>query len=116
MAEAAWATMAAIAVAGDWVEESNWSAMLTDQAALLRDIINPFFSEVLSPTWLKWNNAVALRIAQEIYNERRFACLPILGDALEEAGCPYPELLNHCRQTVVHVLGCWAVDTVLGLH
>jgi hypothetical protein len=40
--------------------------------------------------------------------------LPILADALEDAGCDAPEFVIHCRNPGPHVLGCWAVDQVLG--
>jgi hypothetical protein len=43
-----------------------------------------------------------------------FDRLPILADALEEAGCDEPALLAHCRSDGPHVRGCWAVDLVLG--
>jgi hypothetical protein len=54
------------------------------------------------------------QIARIIYDERRFEELPILGDALEEAGCDAPELLGHCRGPGPHVRGCWAVEWILG--
>jgi hypothetical protein len=53
-------------------------------------------------------------LAKAIYGERAFDRLPILADALEEAGCTNAELLGHCRQPGVHVRGCWVVDLVLG--
>jgi hypothetical protein len=40
--------------------------------------------------------------------------MPQLVDALEEAGCHDPEILNHCRQPGNHVRGCWVVDLLLG--
>ncbi len=50
-----------------------------------------------------------------IYEERRFDNLPILADALEEAGCDNPAILGHLRQQgQVHVRGCWCLDAVLG--
>ncbi len=39
--------------------------------------------------------------------------MPILADALEEAGCDNAEVLTHCREPGVHVRGCWVVDLVL---
>ena len=45
---------------------------------------------------------------------RRFEDLPILADALEEAGCANQDLLAHCRHSGEHVRGCWAVDLLLG--
>jgi hypothetical protein len=52
-------------------------------------------------------------LAQVIYDERRFADLPILADALEEAGCTNTDILDHCRLPGEHVRGCWVVDLIL---
>ncbi len=46
--------------------------------------------------------------------ERAFDRLPILADALEEAGCDHPDVLAHCRGPGPHARGCWVVDLVLG--
>ncbi|MBI1831034.1 MAG: hypothetical protein HYR84_06255 [Planctomycetes bacterium] len=53
-------------------------------------------------------------LAQTIYDERRFADMPLLADALTEAGCTDANILNHCRQPGEHVRGCWVVDLLLG--
>src|SRR5262249_59117558 len=62
---------------------------------------------------LAWNDAAVPRIAAAIYEDRRFDDLPILADALEEAGCTDAELQAHCRGGGEHARGCWAVDLVL---
>jgi hypothetical protein len=88
---------------------------LRRQCDLLRCIFgNPFRSALLRPDWLVWNNGTIPKIAQLIYTERRFQDLPILADALEEAGCDDAEALKHCRQPGEHVRGCWVVDLILG--
>jgi hypothetical protein len=85
------------------------------QCSLLRDIFgNPFRPVAIDPAWLKWNDATIPRQAQAIYDERRFADLPILADALEEAGCTNADILEHCRGPGPHVRGCWVVDAMLG--
>ncbi|MBL8795582.1 MAG: hypothetical protein JNM56_16875 [Planctomycetia bacterium] len=61
-----------------------------------------------------WRTPTVVSLATAIYAERAFGRLPILGDALEDAGCTNVDLLNHCRQPGDHVRGCWAVDAVLG--
>jgi hypothetical protein len=53
-------------------------------------------------------------LAQAIDDERAFDRLPILADALEDAGCTDADLLNHCRGPGLHVMGCWVVDMLLG--
>jgi hypothetical protein len=57
---------------------------------------------------------VIRKLAQAIYDERRFSDLPILGDALEEAGCMDAAILAHCRQPGGHGRGCWVVDRIVG--
>ena len=49
-----------------------------------------------------------------MYESRGFAAMPVLADALEEAGCDSPDILTHCRGDGPHVRGCWVVDLVLG--
>jgi hypothetical protein len=44
-----------------------------------------------------------------------FDGLPVLADALEEAGCGDPEILAHCRGPGPHAPGCWILDSLLGL-
>ncbi len=82
---------------------------------LLRDIFgNPFRPAIADPVWLAWEDGTVPALAQSIYDERAFDRLPILSDALEEAGCTNTDILGHCRQPGQHVPGCWVVDLVLG--
>lgn len=84
-----------------------------EAANLLRDIFgNPYRRAVLAPVW---RSESAVSLARTAYNTRNFTLLPILADALEEAGCDHPDVLTHCRDPKqVHVRGCWVVDGVLG--
>jgi hypothetical protein len=83
-----------------------------DQAVVLRDIFaNPFRPVTLDPSWL---TRTVTALAHAIYSDRNFTDLPILADALEEAGCTNPDILVHCRSPGPHVLGCWALDLLLG--
>jgi hypothetical protein len=82
------------------------------QADFLRDIFGSPFRPVTVNPARRTTNVTAL--AQSIYDERAFDRLPILADALEDAGCDNADILNHCRQPGEHVRGCWAVDLVLG--
>src|SRR5262249_42955897 len=78
------------------------------QIDLLRDVLgNPFRPVALDPSWL---TAAVQAVAQVIYEERQFSDLPVLADALEEAGCDNRDLLDHCRSAGPHVRGCWVVD------
>jgi hypothetical protein len=82
------------------------------QCALLRDLFNPFRPVALDPAW---NNGTILKLAQALYEDRALPSghlndLPILADALEDAGCDNADILNHCRHEGPHVRGCWVVD------
>jgi hypothetical protein len=82
---------------------------------ILRDVFdNPFRITLLDPSWLKWQDGTVRNIAQAIYDARTFDRMPILGDALEDAGCDDPEILRHCRESCEHVRGCWVIDLLLG--
>jgi hypothetical protein len=84
------------------------------QADLLRDITgNPHHPETLVAHWLYWHDGTVRKIAQTIYEERRLGDLPILADALEEAGCENARILAHCRESGTHVRGCWVIDLLL---
>jgi hypothetical protein len=54
-----------------------------------------------------------VNLARVIYEERRFEDLPILADALEEAGCINHTILAHLRSPGPHARGCWPVDLLL---
>jgi hypothetical protein len=78
----------------------------------IRDIfVNPFRPVAINPAWL---TSTALALAQGIYDDRAFDRLPILADALQDAGCENNDILAHCRSVGPHVRGCWVVDLVLG--
>ncbi len=83
------------------------------QAALLRDIFgNPFRPVTFSP---EWRTDTALALARQMYESREFSAMPILADAIQDAGCDSDDILAHCRDaSATHVRGCWVVDLVLG--
>jgi hypothetical protein len=100
------------------VNDTNYQALFTQeldkervpQAAILRCIFgNPF--RPIHPSLL---GETVAKLARTIYDDRAFNRLPILADALEEAGCTNPDILQHCRTQGEHVRGCWVVDLVLG--
>jgi hypothetical protein len=62
-----------------------------------------------------WLTTTTVAIARCAYDERAFDRLPILADALQDAGCNAIDLLDHLRDpNATHVRGCWALDLVLG--
>jgi hypothetical protein len=90
------------------VEESEWSSL----SGLLRDIFgNPFRPVTLDPNW---RTSTVVALAAQMYDSRDFSAMPILADALQDAGCDSAAILEHCRGSGPHVRGCWVVDLVLG--
>lgn len=63
--------------------------------------------------WLAWEDGLILRLAESIYETRDFSRMPILADALEEAGCAEVLFLDHLRGGGPHARGCWALDLIL---
>lgn len=84
--------------------------------ALIREVLgNPFRPPAVLPEWREADFGAARRIAEEATATGDYSQVPILADALEDAGCRDEELLAHCRDPhAAHVPGCWAVDAVLG--
>jgi hypothetical protein len=80
------------------------------QAALLRDLFHPFTPPRLDPWWLAANGGVVAMLTQAIDTDQDFAALPVLADALEEAGCAEAGLLGHLRGQGPHLRGCWALQ------
>jgi len=85
----------------------------TNQAAIIREVFgNPFRPVAFNPAW---RTDTAIAIARTMYDSREFGAMPILADALQDAGCEDEAILNHCRDAnQPHVRGCWVVDLVLG--
>lgn len=86
------------------------------QPYFLRDLIhevigNPFRPVSIAPAW---RTSTVLALAEQIYATRDFTAMPILADALQDAGCDATDILNHCRAETEHVRGCWVVDLLLG--
>lgn len=87
---------------------------LVSLVPILREITgNPFRQVTIKQTSLTWNDGTVVKLAQSIHQARTFDCMPILADALEDAGCHNPYILAHCRSDLNHVRGCWVVDLLL---
>ncbi len=83
-----------------------------DVCGMLREVFgNPFRPASLDPRWL---TPTVVDLARAIYEDRVFERLPILADALMDAGCDNEAILQHCRGPGPHVRGCWVVDAILG--
>jgi hypothetical protein len=85
------------------------------QADLVREVFgNPWRPPALAAGPSPRACAGALAIARRAYVEGDFLALPVLADALEDAGVTNPDILGHLRGPGPHVRGCWAVDLLLG--
>jgi hypothetical protein len=82
------------------------------QCSVLRDIFgNPFRIAAIDSSHL---TPAAVALARLAYEELAFDRLPILGDALEDAGCADAAILEHCHGPGPHARGCWVLDLILG--
>jgi hypothetical protein len=81
------------------------------QAGLVRDLFGNPFRPVAADA--RWRTTDTVGLATGIYDERAFDRLPVLADALMDAGCADEQVLGHCRSEEPHVRGCWLVDLVL---
>jgi hypothetical protein len=82
------------------------------QAGILRDVFgNSFRPVTLDPAW---RTSTVVALARGMYESRDFGAMPILADALQDAGCDSADVLGHCRGPGPHVRGCWVADLVLG--
>jgi hypothetical protein len=94
------------------------------QRDLLLDLVGSLHQlPRLNPTW---RTSAVTALASQMYESRDFADMPLLADALQDAGCDHAEILAHCRDPHLlegrgalpprtpHVRGCWVVDCVLG--
>lgn len=117
---------AAYAVAYSTVANRNsaeWEAAVSaeqaQQCKILHELVGPllvrpkgFNEKWWNPGWLTRD---VIAVAQMIYQQNRLEDMPILGDALEEAGCINAKFLDHCRQPTGHLRGCWVLAWILQL-
>jgi hypothetical protein len=131
---AAWATTSSDAWAAAW--DSSWDAaeaaatprkvdgktmvpiafatVRTRQAGLLRVLVPPPTLPVIDPAWLRWNGATVFRIAQAIREQHQYENLPILADALADAGCTDQAILS-CRVQSRYLRSSWLIDALLSV-
>jgi hypothetical protein len=102
-----------------WVEGDK-QAWLNRMAAAIeptfRDEILMQVLPELAELPSQWLTATVVALARGIRVANAYDRLPILADALEEAGCDDEAILLHCRREGRHSAGCWVIDHVLGLR
>lgn len=97
-----------------WPILGRRAVSLEIQASILRDIVgNPVNPPQSVTEFLGWHRGTVVDIARMIFAENSYHDLPILADALEEAGCTDANILTHCRGTGDHCRGCWVLDLLL---
>jgi hypothetical protein len=92
----------------------RWQLRKLKERELTLELVgpNPFRPITFSPSW---RTDTAMSLAHTMYESREFGAMPILADALQDAGCDNDAILSHCRDTsATHVRGCWVTDLVLG--
>jgi hypothetical protein len=95
-----------------FAERDSFRIAVKRRGNILRDIFgNPFRPVTADP---KWFSSTALTLARRMYDTRDFSPMPILADALQDAGCENTDILAHCRKDGVHVRGCFVIDLLLG--
>jgi hypothetical protein len=82
------------------------------QYELFREIVGPGWT---NPNWPQWRTSDVLALARGIHRDQAFDRLPILADALQDAGCDDETVLAHCRRPDGHARGCWVVDLAMGI-
>jgi hypothetical protein len=83
------------------------------EANLFRELFGPlpFRPVTVRPSW-KTEEVTSL--ARHVFEGGDFGRMPALTDALLNAGCDDPDVLDHCQSAGPHVRGCWALDLILG--
>jgi hypothetical protein len=110
-----WTVMRTVVEALSQSGTESSEAVAADLSNLLRELVgDPFRPAQSEAAWLAWNDGTVRRIAQAIYDRQGFREMPILADALEEAGCDDERILRHCREPGHHTRGCWMIDLILG--
>jgi hypothetical protein len=101
-----------LGVAGKTQRRLQQSRRRVELAILVRDVFrSPFRPVAFDP---RWRTADVTGLARAIYEDRAFDRLPVLADALMDAGCADEQIIGHCRGPGPHVRGCWVVDLLLG--
>jgi hypothetical protein len=93
--------------------KDNYKRMLAGHAAVVRCVFgDPFRSAAFEPSW---RTEAVVGLTRGILADEAYDRLPVLADALDDAGCDDAQVLGHLRGGGPHVRGCWVVDAVLGL-
>ncbi len=93
---------------------SNGNQGLKEQQA---ELVREFFGNPYQPVAFDqtWRTPTVTALAQQMHDSQEFSPMPILADALQDAGCEDTSVLEHCRdELALHTRGCWVLDLILG--
>jgi hypothetical protein len=114
-----WEIAAAVAEAaqalGCYIPPASRTAVRAGQCDLAREVFgNPLRPSPFDPAWAQRNDGAVRKLATTIYEEKSFEGMPILADALIDAGCEDTAIIAHCQTGGDHGRGCWVIDGLLG--
>ena len=92
-------------------QKAHWWLPSDALARVVRDLFAFPFEP--APVRDEWLTATVVAVAEAIDSQGSFEDMPVLGDALEDAGCTDEDVLNHCRHESCHFRGCWLLDAIL---
>lgn len=95
-------------------DDPSWRTAWRRERRAQADLVREVFGALLRPSNFElWRTQNVMDLARTIYDEAAFDRMPILADALMDAGCDGEVVLAHCRGGTAHVRGCWVVDRIL---
>jgi hypothetical protein len=94
----------------------RWDSHVVTEGAAASRLIVDLFGNPFCPTSFRseWRTETVVALARHVYHSGEFDAMPVLGDALEDAGCSDGGLLSHLRGPGPHLRGCWTIDLILG--
>jgi hypothetical protein len=82
-----------------------------------RALADPEWHRAVASLWVpdpQWQTAEVVALARGIATDRSFDLLPVLADALQDAGCDDEQILGHCRRAGPAQMDSWVIYLLLG--
>lgn len=85
------------------------------KSPVFRDVLGDVYGsrEGINPISPEWRSEAIVALVSGRYAERAFDRLPVLADALQDAGCEDEKVLTHCWEPGPQMRGCWVTDACL---
>jgi hypothetical protein len=94
-------------------EETHWPMSRQVEAGAQDENGKPMGEVMCRAEWLEWNGGTVRRMAESIEKCGSFVDLPLLANALVEAGCREESILRHLRAKREHNRRCWVLRLLL---